>query len=181
MLALGALGAGCGKTAASDLGPDFAGTWDVTYDDALDFELRLPGQVQRAQLGELGGQFSLRDAGAGMELDVDCTRPELVCPAEVWPRELQLEQALGHVDADGLQLARAIAGQGRGRCVTQPGSSITGEVATLAKPDSVRLEALAVTNGRITTVHDASCFAPFSGLPAGAQVVLRTGFTAAKR
>jgi hypothetical protein len=176
-----ALGAGCGKTAASDLSPDFAGNWDVTYDDSIAFELRLPGQVQRAQLEELGGQFSVRDAGVGLEIDVDCTRPELVCPAEVWKRELTLTQAPGHVDDEGLQLAHVIEHQGRGRCESQAGSTIVAEVSLVTKPDSVRQEAVALTNGRITTVHDASCFAPFAGLPSGAQVVLSTGFTAAKR
>lgn len=175
------LSAGCGKTAASALVPDFAGEWDVTYDDSLDFELRLPGLVQRARLSELGGQFAVRDAGAGFEIDVDCTRPELICPAEVWPRELTLTQAPGHTDDEGVQLAHVIAGTGVGRCASQAGSVITSEIVTLTTPDSVRHEAVALTNGRITTVHDANCFAPLAGLPAGSQVALTTGFTAAKR
>ncbi len=176
-----ALGSGCGKTAASSLGPDFAGEWDVTYDDSMSFELRLGGQVQRSELDEAGGLFALRDAGMGLELDVDCTRPELVCPSEVWPRELDLKQAPGRLDDEGLQLSRAIAGEGTGRCKSLPGSVLLGEVASVTKPDSVRLEAVALTSGHVITVYDATCFAPFAGLPAGTQVVLSTGFTAAKR
>ncbi|HEX5655706.1 MAG TPA: hypothetical protein VFX59_00860 [Polyangiales bacterium] len=181
MLALIALGSGCDKTAASGLSPDFAGEWDVTYDDSMRVELRMDGQVQRAELDEPGGQLVLGDAGAGLEIDIDCTRPELICPSEVWPRELALAQAPGQVDDEGLQLHRAIAGEGRGRCQTLPGSAIAGEVASVAKPDSVRQEAVALTNGRVFALYDATCFAPFAGLPAGAQVALSTGFTAAKR
>ncbi|HEY6880684.1 MAG TPA: hypothetical protein VI299_21825 [Polyangiales bacterium] len=180
LLCLLASSAGCGKTAASALAPDFAGEWDVTYDDALDFELRLPGVVQRVRLAEMGGQFVMGDAGSGLDIDVDCTRPELVCPAEVWPRELTLAQDQEHID-DGRQLAQPIHGMGIGRCASQAGSVISSEIVTVAKPDSVRHEAVALTNGRIVTVHDANCFAPLAGLPAGSQVVLATGFTAAKR
>jgi hypothetical protein len=182
LLALGALSSGCDRTAASGLSPDFAGEWDVTYDDSMRFELRLGGQLQRSELAEPGGQVVLiGDAGAALELDVDCTRPDLVCPAEVWPRELVLTQAPGQVDDEGLQLRHAIAGEGRGRCKTLSGSTIAGEVASVGKPDSIRQEAVALTNGRVFAVYDASCFAPFAGLPAGTQVELSTGFTAAKR
>jgi hypothetical protein len=181
LLALAALGSGCGKTAASGLSPDFAGEWDVTYDDSIRFELRLEGQVQRSELAEPGGQVVLGDAGAALEFDVDCTRPDVVCPTEVWPRELVLTQAPGQVDDEGLQLRRVIAGEGRGRCTTLSGSTIAGEVASIGKPDSIRQEAVALTNGRVVAVYDAACFAPFAGLPAGAQVALSTGFTAAKR
>ncbi|MET0287200.1 MAG: hypothetical protein ABW352_22135 [Polyangiales bacterium] len=181
LLALCALAAGCDRTAASGLSPDFAGEWDVTYDDSMRFELRMGGQVQRAELEEAGGQFALRDAGMGLEIDVDCARPELVCPSEVWPRELALTQAPGQVDAEGMQLSHAIAGQGTGRCTSLAGSTIVGEVASVTKPDSVRQEAVALTNGRVFALYDAACFAPFAGLPAGTQVALSAGFTAAKR
>jgi hypothetical protein len=181
LLALGALGSGCDKTAASGLSPDFAGEWDVTYDDSMRFELRVGGQVQHGELAEPGGRVLIGDAGAALEVDVDCTRPDVVCPTEVWPRELALTQAPGQVDDEGLQLRHAIAGEGRGRCKTLTGSTIAGEVASVGKPDSVRQEAVALTNGRVLAIYDAACFAPFAGLPAGAQVALSTGFTAAKR
>jgi hypothetical protein len=180
-LLLAALAGACGKSAASPSSPDFVGTWDLTFDDALDFELRGAGEHQRGQLTEHGGSIALRDAGVGAELDIDCTRADLVCPLEVWPHELELGQAPGRLDEEGLQLERAIAGEGRGRCATQPGSRIVGEVVSVAKPSSVRQEAVALTSGRIIAVYDAGCFAPQAGLPSGAQIVLSTGFTAAKR
>lgn len=173
--------AGCGRSAARGSSPDFAGEWDVTFDDSMGLELRLGGQVQRTRLAETGGAFALRDAGAGLELEVDCTRPELVCPGEVWPRELVLTQAPGRVDDEGLQLTRAIAGEGRGRCASLAGSSIMAELATVTATDAVRQEAVALTSGHVLMLYDAGCFAPFAGLPEGAQVVLTTGFTAAKR
>lgn len=175
------LAAGCSTASGSASSPDIKGDWDVTYDDTMRLELRVGGLVQRDELGEQGGQLSLRDAGAGLDIDIDCTRPDVVCPSEVWPRELTLAQAPGRIDDEGLQLSSVITGAGNGRCVSQPGSTIASEIVTVTHPEATRHEAVALTNGRIVTVFDATCFAPLAGLPAGAQVVLSTGFTAAKR
>jgi hypothetical protein len=172
---------GCGKGLAGGLAPDFAGTWDVTYDDSMQVEFKLDEQMMSARVDEQGGQVAVRDAGLTLDFEVDCTRPELVCPSEVWPRELVLGQAPGKLDRDGLQLSLPIAGAGQGRCRALEASAMQSEVMAVATSHSVRTEAVALTAGQVVVVVDAACFAPHAGLPAGAHVVLKTGFTAAKR
>ncbi|MEY4511672.1 MAG: hypothetical protein RLZZ450_3794 [Pseudomonadota bacterium] len=173
--------AGCGKGIAGGLAPDFAGLWDVTYDDSIEVEFTLGEQQISARVDEVGGQVSVRDAGVALDLEIDCTRPELVCPSEVWPRELTLKKAPGKVDREGVQLAQPMAGAGFGRCTSKPGSNVTGEVMSVATAHSIRPEAVALTAGRISVVLDASCFAPHAGLPAGTLVTLAAGYTATKR
>jgi hypothetical protein len=182
-LALCGLGTGCEKGFAGGLAPDFSGTWDVTYDDSIQVEVQLGELELHEQLAESGGQLSFHDAGLAdtLALEVDCTRNELVCPSEVWPRELSLKSPPGKLDHDGEQLVQPLEGRGNGRCSARPGSLITGEVMNVASAHAVRAEAVALSSGRVRMVLDAACFAPRSGLPAGAQVVLSTGFTAAKR
>ena len=124
----------------------------------------------------------MRDAGVALDFEVDCTRPELVCPSEVWPRELSLQQATRQARSRGRAAACSPSlGAGFGRCVSQPGSFVTGEIMSVATAHSIRPEAVALTAGRVSVVVDAACFAPHAGLPAGTQVTLTTGFTAAKR
>ena len=173
--------AGCDKILAGSLSPDFAGVWDVTYDDSIEVEVRVSEQTLRASVGEQGGEVAFRDAGSALALEIDCTRPELVCPSEAWPRELALKQAPGQLDDDGVQLARPLAGVGGGRCRARPGSILTGEVMSTHGAEAVRSQAVALTSGRVTTIVDANCLAPHAGLPEGTQVALSSGFTAAKR
>ena len=52
---------------------------------------------------------------------------------------------------------------------------------SVATSRAVRTEAVALTAGRVVLVVDSACFAPHAGLPAGVDVTLSTGFTAAKR
>jgi len=173
--------AGCGKGIAGSLAPDFAGLWDITYDDSVRVEFALGEQQISARVDEGGGRVAVRDAGVALDFEVDCTRPELVCPSEVWPRELSLQKPPGKLDGDGLQLRQPALGAGFGRCVSQAGSFVTGEIMSVATAHSIRPEAVALTGGRVSVVIDAACFAPHAGLPAGTQVTLSTGFTAAKR
>lgn len=174
--------AGCERGIADALTPDFHGTWDVTYDDAIAVEVALdPEAPLEGEVSEEGGQLAFGDAGVALQLDIDCSRPELVCPAEVWPRELTLSRAPGRLDDDGMQLSEVLRGKGNGRCLTRPGSIVTGEVVTTSSPSDVRPQAVALTSGRVRIVVDAACVAPHAGLPSGTELALSTGFTAAKR
>lgn len=181
LCALLALVGGCGKGLAGGLAPDFEGVWDVTYDDSMQVEFVVEEQVFTTRLDEPGGRVVVRDAGIGLEFEVDCSRPELVCPSEVWPRELGMAHSPGKLDGDGVQLSESLVGAGQGRCLALDGSAIHAEVMAIATAKSIRTEAVALTAGQVSVVVDAACFAPHAGLPAGAQVLLRTGFTAAKR
>ena len=172
---------GCGKGLAGALAPDFSGVWDLTYDDSIDVELRVGDQTLRGNMPEHGGSLALSEGELSVELQVDCARSDLTCPAEVWPRELHLAKPPGKLDSDGAQLAQPVVGLGTGRCGTLAGSIITGEVMSLAIARAVRPEAVALTAGRIRVVLPGDCFGPSAGLPADAQVALSTGYTAAKR
>ena len=132
-------------------------------------------------VSEHGGTFALNEADLSLELEVDCMRPDLVCPSEVWPRELHLAKPPGKLDSDGAQLAQPVVGLGAGRCTTLVGSIITGEVMSLATARAIRPEAVALTAGRIGVVLPGACFGSGAGLPPDAHVVLSTGYTAAKR
>lgn len=180
VLALSLLGTGCDRGSASDLDPSFAGVWDVTYDDNIEVEVWEDAtRVLHGRIGEQGGAISAQDAGVGQDVEIDCARPDLICPSEVWSRELSLKHAPG--DLDGAQLAEALAGRGEGRCRALAGSFLSGEVLTTTGVHSARSEAVAITSGRAQVRLDARCLGAALGLAEGAQVVLTTGFTAAKR
>lgn len=87
----GARGDGCAANSKSPA-PDVAGWWDVTYDDTLDVELRIGGAVYTSELGPQGGVIEITHAGRPLSFDLDCARPEILCPSEAWPREVFAEQ-----------------------------------------------------------------------------------------
>ena len=169
----------CGKGRAGDLATGIDGTWDVTYDDALDVSVRLGDRRLAARVGEQGGRVAMADGG--IDFVVDCERAELVCPSEVWPRELRLGEYTGELQQDGDQLVRWLKDLGGGPCVIKTGSIITAEVMSTTSADAVRPEAVALTSGRITTVLSPGCVSAETGLPPDAEIVMTTGFSAAKR
>jgi len=183
LLALPVVVAGCDKARSrAPSVPNFAGTWDVTFDDALDVQLQIGSETVRARLAESGGTLEFGDGGAEHSLAIDCTASDLVCPAEAMPRELTTQQPLGTLDADAVQLAKPLEGLGRGSCRARPGSFMTGEVISTPGSDTrAAPEAVAVTSGRATVIVDASCFGSKLALPAGTEVFISSGFTAAKR
>jgi hypothetical protein len=181
-LAVLALGSGCEKASSSALPlPDFRGTWDVTFDDEVAIDVRVGEKMLHGRLDGEKGTLELEDGGHAVSLQLDCAASELVCPAEVLPRELVLAGPLGQLDADGVQLAKPLAGLGQGACVARPGSFLTGEVLSSAGLRAERAEAVAITGGRATVWVSAGCFGEGSKLPAGSEVLLTSGFTAAKR
>lgn len=169
----------CGRGRAVDVAAVIDGTWDVTYDDALDVSVRLGDRRVAGRVGEQGGRVAAVDGG--IDLAIDCARAELVCPAEVWPRELQLGEYSEELQQEGDQLVRWLKGLGEGRCTIRTGSIITAEVMSTTSAHAVRPEAVALTSGRITVVVAPDCVAGDTGLPPDAEIVLTTGFSAAKR
>ncbi len=90
-LAMAAKGDGCASNSKSDA-PDVSGTWDMTYDDSLDVTIRIGGEVYDAQLGAAGGIIEITHDGQPLKFDLDCERPEVVCPSEAWPETVEIEQ-----------------------------------------------------------------------------------------
>lgn len=182
LLGLVALLVGCEKARSSaPPAPSFTGTWDVTFDDALGVELQIGERALTARLDGTHGLLEFRDAGNELAFELDCAAPDLVCPSEVWPAELTLHAAPGQLDADAVQLAKSLAGMGRGDCIVRPGSYLTGEVLSTPGADGKQAQAVALTSGRVTIQVDARCVAPNAGLPKGAVIQLAAGFTAARR
>jgi hypothetical protein len=88
---MGAKGDGCaaGSTSAA---PDVRGTWSIAYDDTIGVEVKLGGAVYTAELGAHGGSFTINHQGKPYTFNLDCSRPEIVCPSEAWPDRVVIEQ-----------------------------------------------------------------------------------------
>lgn len=89
--AMGAKGDGCAANSRSPA-PDVAGTWDITYDDMIDVEIVIGGATYTDQIGAQGGVIAIEHDGQPLMFDLDCTRPEVVCPSEAWPETVSVEQ-----------------------------------------------------------------------------------------
>lgn len=87
----GAQGDGCSSNSRSPA-PDTTGSWDITYDDMLDVEIRIGGAVYNETLVAAGGVINITHDGQDLSFDLDCARPEVVCPSEGWPETVSIEQ-----------------------------------------------------------------------------------------
>ncbi|MEZ4401386.1 MAG: hypothetical protein R3B06_15280 [Kofleriaceae bacterium] len=87
----GAQGDGCAANSRSPA-PDVTGWWDVTYDDTIAVEINLGGSVYTSQLGPQGGVVEITHDGRPFRFDLDCSRPEVLCPSEAWPTAVLAEQ-----------------------------------------------------------------------------------------
>lgn len=87
----GARGDGCAASSTSPA-PDVTGTWDVTYDDVLGVKINIGGQEFDDEVPAGGGQVTITYQGQPITFDLDCARPEVVCPSEAWPRTVTAEQ-----------------------------------------------------------------------------------------
>jgi len=90
-LLMGARGDGCAANSRS-AAPDVTGTWDIAYDDLLDVQIRIGGAVYEKTLGPDGGVFAVVHDGQPLSFDLDCARPEILCPSEAWPDSVRAEQ-----------------------------------------------------------------------------------------
>ncbi|HEY3806155.1 MAG TPA: hypothetical protein VGL61_26310 [Kofleriaceae bacterium] len=89
---MGAAGDGCAADSTSPA-PDVAGTWGVTYDDMIDVEATIGGAVYDSQVGAAGGAFTITGSnGTPYTFDLDCSRPDVVCPSKAWPNEVVVDQ-----------------------------------------------------------------------------------------
>jgi hypothetical protein len=90
-LLAGAKGDGCAASSTSPA-PDVTGWWDVTYDDRLDVEITIGGSVYTSEIGAQGGTITITHDGRPLTFDLDCSRPEVLCPSEAWPSQVLAEQ-----------------------------------------------------------------------------------------
>ena len=90
---MGAEGDGCNSPAFNrDPAPDMQGSWALSYDDSLDVTVDIGGAVYEQSLGLEGGIISLNHEGMPFEFNLDCTREEIVCPSEAFPRTVDVVQ-----------------------------------------------------------------------------------------
>lgn len=90
-LMMGAEGDGCAANSRSDA-PDVTGFWDIEYDDSLGVRIVIGASVYEETLGAAGGSFTIDHDGQPITFDLDCDRPEVLCPSEAWPTEVEAEQ-----------------------------------------------------------------------------------------
>ena len=88
---MGAQADGCAADSASPA-PDVRGTWGIEYDDRIGVEVKIGGAVYNSELGAAGGSVTINHAGKPYTFDLDCGRPEIVCPSEAWPTRVVVEQ-----------------------------------------------------------------------------------------
>lgn len=90
-LALGAKGDGCAAASRSDA-PDVSGDWAIAYAESIGVEVVIGGAVYTSQVGPQGGTITIDHQGQPITFDLDCSRPEVVCPAEAWPDTVSIRQ-----------------------------------------------------------------------------------------
>ena len=90
-LLMGAQGDGCAASSRSPA-PDVTGDWAITYDDTLDVEITIGGAVYTSQIGVQGGAIEIEHDGQPLSFDLDCSRPDILCPSEAWPETVNIEQ-----------------------------------------------------------------------------------------
>jgi hypothetical protein len=88
---MGARGDGCAAGSQSPA-PDVTGEWRIMYDDVIGVEITIGGSVYTAELGAQGGAFTIDHQGNPLTFDLDCARPEVLCPSEQWPAQVTVEQ-----------------------------------------------------------------------------------------
>jgi hypothetical protein len=88
---LGARGDGCAASSRSPA-PDVTGDWAITYDDQITVEIAIGGALYEEEIPATGGTIAIVHDGRALEFELDCARPEIVCPSEAWPEEVSVEQ-----------------------------------------------------------------------------------------
>ena len=86
-------GGGCGGTFGSTSpAPDVSGNWAITYGTTMEVDVKVGGSTYHQSLSPSGGTFSFMHQGAALSFNIDCSRPEVVCPSEVWPAQVAVDQ-----------------------------------------------------------------------------------------
>ncbi len=90
--AMGANGGGCGAVSSMSPAPDVSGAWAVSYDGTMQIDVTIGSSIYHQSLPAQGGAFTLTHAGVPITFDIDCTRADVVCPSEVWPASVSIDQ-----------------------------------------------------------------------------------------
>jgi hypothetical protein len=71
--------------------PDMTGAWDVVYEDQIGVRVTIGGAVYDAMVVE-GGTVTIDHEGTPITFDLDCARPEVICPSETWQDMVSIRQ-----------------------------------------------------------------------------------------
>jgi len=88
----GNTGGGCGSFTSTSPAPDVTGPWAIQYGTNMTVKVTIGGSVYTQDLGPTGGAVSITHGGKLYAFSVDCNRPEVVCPSEVWPASVRIDQ-----------------------------------------------------------------------------------------
>ncbi|HMY60152.1 MAG TPA: hypothetical protein PKL17_06875 [Pseudomonadota bacterium] len=88
----GAGGGGCGSFTSTTPAPDVAGNWAISYGNTMSVKVTIGGVSYSQELTPSGGSFTIMHQGKPYAFGVDCSRPEVVCPSEVWPTTVMMDQ-----------------------------------------------------------------------------------------
>lgn len=83
---------GCGSWGSTAPAPDVSGAWDIAYGAMLDVDVELGGSHYRATVPATGGSVQVEHGGTRFDFVIDCSRPEVICPSEVWPTRVSIDQ-----------------------------------------------------------------------------------------
>lgn len=72
--------------------PDMQGQWDVTYDDRISVEIDIGGSVYSGHVTGDSGSISFTHDGNDVNLPLNCSLAWVVCPSEIFPDTVELEQ-----------------------------------------------------------------------------------------
>ncbi len=91
LMLMGNAGDGCAVNSTTPA-PNVNGQWTITYDNMLNVEVDIGASVSTAQLGPQGGTFSVTYQGQQIDFNLDCTRPDVICPSQAWPQSVTASQ-----------------------------------------------------------------------------------------
>ena len=83
---------GCGAFTSTTPAPDVTGKWAISYGNTIAVKVTIGGSVYSQNLSASGGNFSITHQGKPYSFNLDCARPEVVCPSEVWPSTIDIDQ-----------------------------------------------------------------------------------------
>ena len=72
--------------------PDVSGDWSVNYDNEIFVEIDVGGQVYTGSVFGTGGTVDFTHEGENFVFDLDCEQPEVLCPTEIFPDTITLDQ-----------------------------------------------------------------------------------------
>lgn len=85
-------GGGCGSFSSTSPAPNVTGSWAIAYGTTMEVDVKVGGSTYHQSLSPSGGSFSFTHQGAPFSFNIDCSRPEVVCPSEVWPTQVSIDQ-----------------------------------------------------------------------------------------